>query len=86
MFPVFGLATFFGGAGLFASFLLAILPWHIVLSRTGAEGVIGLYTFVLALLWVFQKKIRWAVVAFFLTYFFYTSFRILVPLTVLPLV
>ena len=86
VFPVFGIATLLSLSGLFAAFLLAILPWHIVLSRTGAEGVIGLYVFVLGLLWVFQKRFRWAMVAFFLTYFLYPSFRILTPLTVLPLV
>ncbi|MEK7065528.1 MAG: glycosyltransferase family 39 protein, partial [Patescibacteria group bacterium] len=88
IYPVFGLALILLGnvsAALFASFLLAILPWHVVLSRTGAEGVIGLYVYILALLWIFQKKISWAMVAFFLTYFLYPSFRILVPLTVLPL-
>src|SRR3990167_10980877 len=49
VFPVFGIATLLSLSGLFAAFLLAILPWHIVLSRTGAEGVIGLYVFVLGL-------------------------------------
>lgn len=88
IYPVFGLALFILGnasAALFAAFLLAILPWHVVLSRTGAEGIIGLYVYTLALYWAFRKKFAWSISAFFLTYFFYPSFRILVPLTVLPL-
>ena len=86
VFPVFGLAQMLlGGGAYFGAFLLATLPWHVVLSRTGAEGIIGLYVFTLALLWILQKKIRWAMIAFFLTYFLYPSFRLLVPLTVLPL-
>ncbi len=89
IYPVFGLALILLGnasAALFASFLLAILPWHIVLSRTGAEGVVGLFVYILAINWIFREKLRWAIVAFFLTYFLYPSFRILVPLTVLPLI
>lgn len=85
VFPVFGLAALLGVSGLFASFLIAILPWHIVLSRTGAEGIVGLYAYVLALLWLFQKKIKLGLIAMFITYFLYPSFRILVPLTILPL-
>lgn len=89
VYPIFGLALLlFGNAGaaLFAAFLLAILPWHIVLSRTGAEGVVGLFVYTLAITWVLRKKLAGAMVAFFLTYFLYPSFRILVPLSIFPLI
>lgn len=77
---------------LFSALLLAMLPWHIVLSRTTAEGVIGFTAFSFGLLYVLrgitEKKNRLlflSFIFFFLTYFLYPSLRILVPLALLPL-
>lgn len=76
---------------LFASFILAILPWHIVLSRATAEGILGL-TFSISAIFLLLKGIRdtrknlilYALVLFFITYFLYPSFRVLTPLILLP--
>lgn len=77
---------------LFSALFIAIVPWHIVLSRTGGEGIIGLTVFATALLLVLKgileknrKFILWSLILFFLTYFLYPSLRILTPLALLPL-
>ncbi len=95
VFPLFGLAQLLfkdKRKSLFASLLLAIAPWHVVLSRTSAEGVIGLTVYTWALFWVIggigeanMGKIRRAIALFFLCYFLYPGLRILVPLTLVPL-
>lgn len=77
---------------LFSAFLLAILPWHIVLSRMSAEGIVAVAFFTVGLLLLLRgifldKKIS-IFLSFFLlltTYFLYPSFRILTPLSVFPL-
>lgn len=76
---------------LFAAFCIAILPWHLVLSRATAEAVPGstLYLFGLLslLVAITQKKLKFLLVAllfFFSTYAFYHLFRVVVPLTLLP--
>lgn len=95
VFPLFGLALFLlkdKRASLLAALLLAISPWHVVLSRTSAEGIIGFSVYTWGLLWVIGgigegniRKIRWAIALFFLGYFLYPGLRIIVPLTLLPL-
>ncbi len=79
-------------ASVFAAFATAVMPWHIVLSRTTAEGVVGLTVWAWGIVWVIggigEKKsvLIWRSFAFFfLSYFLYPSLRILVPLTLLPL-
>ncbi|KKU96071.1 MAG: hypothetical protein UY27_C0004G0001, partial [Candidatus Gottesmanbacteria bacterium GW2011_GWA1_48_13] len=57
IFPVYGLAfLIFQNKwwGIFAGTIVAILPWHVVLSRTSAEGIIGLAAYALALYLVIQ--------------------------------
>lgn len=74
---------------LFAAFLLAILPWHIVMSRATAEGTTALTVFttsLLLLLWgVLKKQRNKILVAFLLAfgcYFLYPSYRLAVPLAI----
>ena len=96
IFPVYGLALLIFQNkwwGIFAGIILAILPWHVVLSRTSAEGIIGLAAYTLALYLLIQgiiagrkKTVLLSFVFFFLTYFLYPSFRLLVPLTLLPII
>jgi len=77
---------------IFTSFITAILPWHVVLSRTTAEGVVGLTLYAFAIVWVLRgigegntKLLLKSFLLFFLCYFSYPALRILVPLTLLPL-
>ena len=76
---------------LFSAFLLAILPWHVVFSRTAAEGILALFFFTTGLAFYFSKKkskltVFLTFVSFLLSYLSYPSFRIIVPLTLLGLV
>jgi 4-amino-4-deoxy-L-arabinose transferase-like glycosyltransferase len=75
-----------------SSLLLALLPWHITLSRTTSEAIIGLFffTFSLCFMLYFMKKekIKYAVLALISglgAYLFYHSFRVVLPLVFLPL-
>lgn len=77
---------------LWAAFILAILPWHMVLSRSTVEGVIGSTFFMTAVASIMQfvasKKIRYFFLGAILlisTYFIYHPFRIYAPLSLLPL-
>ena len=72
--------------------VIAILPWHVVLSRSSSEGIIALTFCTFGLMFLFagivEKKIFSlfsSAVFLFLTYFLYPSFRVLVPLIFLPL-
>lgn len=95
IFPMYGIAVLIFKKkewGLFSAFLLAILPWHVVLSRTTAEGIVGLAAYVWGIERMLigteernRRKIFSAAILFFLTYFLYPSFRILVPLTLVPM-
>jgi len=75
---------------LFSAFLTAILPWHIVLSRVNAEGIVGLMFFSTALLFLFlslkRKSTKALIISLpilFLCYFLYISYRIIIPLALL---
>ncbi len=66
--------------------MLAITPWHIVLSRATSEGVVGLLAFMVGLgLWTYRfvggsRRLQIAGIAFlFFSYLFYHPFRVLVP-------
>ncbi len=95
IFPLFFLAKeLFNNekVGLVAGLVLAILPWHIILSRTTSEAVIGIFIFIFAiyfmLLFVKNGKLKFLILALILgltTYLFYHSFRIILPLLFLPL-
>ena len=73
---------------LFSALTLAINPWHISFSRVGAEGVIAVFFYSLALLFFSfyyrNKNIFKGIIftlLFFLTYLLYPGFRIIIPLT-----
>lgn len=57
IFPVYELAYLMfqkRSSALFAACIAAVTPWHIVLSRTTAEGVVGLTVYAYAILWILQ--------------------------------
>ncbi len=77
---------------LFTSLVTALLPWHVVLSRTTAEGVVGLTVYAFAIVWILRGILEKntsllikSFILFLLSYFLYPALRILVPLTLLPL-
>lgn len=76
---------------LFAALSLAIFPWHTTLSRATAEGVSAAAIFLLGLyllLKYFENKkiVSFIFACFFLllTYLLYASYRVVVPLAILP--
>lgn len=79
-------------AALFAGFTAAIMPWQIVFSRTSAEGLIASFFYLWGLFFLlkFVKKTQTKYLLFslpflFFTFFLYPAFRIITPLTFLPL-
>lgn len=70
--------------GLIGALVIAISPWHVVLSRTTAEGVVGFFVFSLAL-YLMQRRLALSIGLFILSYFLYPATRMLVPLALLPL-
>lgn len=78
--------------GYIAAFLLAVTPWHWVLSRAIVEGVIGSTVFltgiVLLLHYIRTTSVKYIFLSsllFLLSYFIYHPFRLYVPLIFLPL-
>ncbi len=76
---------------LFSAFTLAIFPWHIVLSRATAEGVTAMAVFALGFYLLIQgiekNRVLLLISSFLIllgTYLFYASYRILIPLFLLP--
>lgn len=65
--------------GYYVAFALAVLPWHIVLSRASQESIIGIFLITLAVYFVLAQKLRFALPSIFLGYFFYTGHRFLIP-------
>lgn len=74
---------------LIGSFLLAVSPWHIVISRATSEGVIAAFFVLLGTIFFFRsfKKTKyslWFLAAGFLSYFvsflFYHSARLFAPM------
>lgn len=90
VFPVFALSfwTFRNKTvALLSSFFISITPWHLVLSRSTTEGVIGSTVFAIAIVFLLNSirkySFRWLVfgaVLFFISYFIYHPFRLYVPL------
>lgn len=79
-------------SALFAALTLAIFPWHINLSRATAEGVTASSVFLLGIYLILrylpQKSRLLLIIGFLLmllTYLLYPSYRITVPLALLPL-
>ncbi|MGH7245421.1 MAG: ArnT family glycosyltransferase [Candidatus Levyibacteriota bacterium] len=95
VFPVFSFAKLFFKKNSYAiipAFFVAILPWHIVLSRASSEGVIGLTVFTTAVVFLLfalqqnnKKLLFFSCVLFASTYFMYPTFRVLTVLAVLPI-
>jgi 4-amino-4-deoxy-L-arabinose transferase-like glycosyltransferase len=88
--PMFGIARRLSGSvvtGLLAALLLAVTPWHVVLSRATTESVIEL-TVILTMIWLMfnayeRARGAWlfAAVSFAgLSYLIYHTARMLVPL------
>ena len=74
-----------------SGFFLAILPWHIVLSRATSEGIIGLFFFVTGLalfLYGCQRNIirflLYGAIGIGIGYLFYHPFRLVAPVLLLP--
>lgn len=79
------------------SLIACILPWHFILSRANAEGIVALTVYTFGFLFILQaligkvhgqKKGIFLIVGillFFLTYFIYPSYRIFVPTTLFGL-
>lgn len=79
---------------LLGSFLLAVSPWHIVISRATSEGVIAAFFVLLGTVFLFHsfKKTKhsvWFLVLGFLSYFisflFYHSARLFAPMIIITL-
>lgn len=68
---------------LIASFLLAISPWHIYLSRLGHEVNAGLAFFIFAMLLIFWKRAYLAAIFFILSFISYQSEKIFLPVMIL---
>lgn len=75
---------------LLAAFLLAVLPWHIVLSRSTQESVAGIFLICVGLIFLLRflkdkqrRSLIISLILLFLSYFFYTAHRLLVPLVIL---
>ncbi len=95
IFPVYFLAEWIFKKrviGLLSAFLLAITPWHIVMSRANAEGVLGstilLTGIVLILKWIDTRHIKYIILSsllFLLCYFIYHPFRIIIPIALFPI-
>ncbi|MBI3576791.1 glycosyltransferase family 39 protein [Candidatus Gottesmanbacteria bacterium] len=71
--------------GLMSALVVAISPWHVVLSRTTAEGVVAFFVFTIALYFILHRRLALSIGLFVLSYFLYPATRILVPLALLPL-
>lgn len=76
---------------LFSAAALAIMPWHIVLSRATSEGIVGLFFIIWGLGFILRgirtnslKSIVIGSICLTASYLFYHTFRILVPLIFLP--
>lgn len=65
------------------TFLLAISPWHIYISRLGHEVNAGLAFFIFAMLFSFYRKAYPAAIFFILSFVSYQSEKIFVPLMIL---
>lgn len=68
---------------LLSSFLLAISPWHIYISRLGHEANIGLAFFIFAMLFFLRRKIDVAIFFFTLSFISYQAEKIFIPVILL---
>jgi asparagine N-glycosylation enzyme membrane subunit Stt3 len=65
---------------LLASFMLAVSPWHISLSRASSEGIISATLVFFGLTYLLKRKYLLSGILLILSYFFYHTARLLVPL------
>lgn len=72
--------------GLLSAFLIAISPWHVVLSRASAEGVVALFFIIIGFAFLIKsirtKKKMFLLIASILlvaSFFFYHTPRVFVP-------
>ena len=93
IFPVFLLFELLRSrkSAIIASLIVVILPWHVVLSRASAEGIIGLTVCVWGIYLLFLslrknqlKYLYSAAILLLFSYLLYPSFRLLVPFIMLP--
>ncbi len=70
-----------------ASFMLAINPWHISLSRATSEGIISVFLVISAIYFLLnwlthgqKRPLLFSFFSFFASYFFYHSARMLSPI------
>lgn len=77
----------------YPAFMLAISPWHISLSRAASEGIIATTLVIFGLVFLLKYQKKQTLIHFFISaslllisYFFYHTSRILVPLFVLTLI
>jgi 4-amino-4-deoxy-L-arabinose transferase-like glycosyltransferase len=92
--PFFYLVKYVSGKNIpafIAAALLAISPWHIVLSRATSEPVVGLFFFITGLgfylrglEWKTLKPVMTGVFFLICSYFCYHLFRLVVPLILIP--
>lgn len=66
--------------GLLSSFLLAISPWHIYISRLGHEVNLGLSFFIFALLFFLKRRIYLSTLFILLSFISYQSEKIFIPI------
>src|SRR3989344_5096340 len=87
---IVSVALMYGLGGLTAALLLAISPWHILLSRPALEANLALM-WILGGVWLFLKAVKkpiWLVptaISFILSLYSYQSPKIFVPIFVLGL-
>ncbi len=76
---------------LVSALMLTVLPWHIALSRAGAEGILALTICLTGYVLTWKgvessrRMLMAGIVILSVTYLFYPAFRLLIPLIVLPL-
>lgn len=66
--------------GIIASFLMAISPWDIYLSRAGYEAHFALFLALAGILAFLQKKYIWWAIAWGLTVLTYPTFKLTLPI------
>ncbi len=96
VFPMYTISKSIFGKNYFAyvpPLLLAVLPWHIILSRATSEGIMGLTVLLTGMAFLVasiqNKKMLHILVGTVLlavTYFLYPSFRVLAPLSLIPFI
>ena len=69
---------------LLSSFLFAITPWFFIFSRTGYEAVAGLAFFIWAPYFLNKRTLIFSTLLFVISAYSYNSFRILIPLVLVP--